>query len=374
MILARDAEVLHCYRTFYPESQGGLEHSILEISGNIPSSNVLTLSSNPGRYSLLDNRVLVQACKRWFSVASCCVGGGLLKALARDKAELLHFHFPWPFGDIAYLLAGRRRPLVITYHSDVVRQRFLGALYRPLMRQFFRRADRIVATSQNYVDSSEVLREFQNKVTVIPLGISEDNYPSPPDNVLESIEARFGHGFMLFVGVLRYYKGLDYLIRAAVDQPYKVVIAGKGPEFERLNTLANDVGANNVIFAGYVSDSEKVALLQLCRGLVFPSHLRSEAFGVTLLEGMMYRKPLISCEIGTGTSYVNKDGETGFVVNAGDVTSLQQAMFHLWEQPDIAHKMGEAGRRRFETCFTARKMADAYQVLYGQILVERGLR
>lgn len=369
--LRPEFQIVHCYRTFFPESQGGLEQVILEVAQKVDNSGVLTLADVPAQEAL-HGRVPVLTEKRWLSIASCCIGPGLVGALYRLKCSMLHFHFPWPFGDLAYLLAGRSRPLVVTYHSDIVRQRVLGALYRPLMKRFLARADRIVATSQNYLDSSPVLAEYRDKVEVIPLGISEQGYPEPSDDRLAAAELRFGRGFMLFVGALRYYKGLEYLIRSAAGQPYRVVIAGKGPEYGRLRGLAQDLGAENVIFAGFVTDDEKAALMKLCRAVVFPSHLRSEAFGVTLIEGLMYGKPLISCEIGTGTSYVNQDGETGFVIPPADPEELRGAMWKLWGNPEKAEAMGLKGRKRYERLFTGERMAAAYQRLYQVVLEERG--
>ena len=102
--------------------------------------------------------------------------------------------------------------------------------------------------------------------------------------------------------------------------------------------------------------------------MVFPSHLRSEAFGISLLEGAMASKPLISSEIGTGTSYINIDGETGFVVEAGSATSLRRAMKRLWVDEDLASQMGAAGRARFEKYFTASRMGDSYEQLYRSLL------
>ncbi|WP_444907910.1 glycosyltransferase [Microbulbifer sp. SSSA008] len=365
------AKVLQCYRTFFPESQGGVEQVIFELARNT-DGEVLTLSRTP-MYGGVFLGVKYEAMRRWFSIASCCVGLGLLPRLFQKTPDILHFHFPWPFGDVSYLLAGRSRPLVVTYHSDIIRQRFLGAIYRPLMNYFLRRADRIVATSRAYANTSKVLSAYSDKVEVIPLGISESNYPCPDSQTIESVESRFGRDFMLFVGVLRYYKGLDYLVRAAVGQPYRVVIAGRGPEMDRLMALAKRLGAKNVVFAGFVSEAEKMALFSLCRAVVFPSHLRSEAFGVTLLEGLMSGRPLISCEIGTGTSYVNSHGETGYVVKAADVDELKNAMCKLWCEPGVAFSMGLAGKRRFKRLFTAERMATSYQRLYEEVLEERGV-
>ncbi|MCX2832818.1 glycosyltransferase [Microbulbifer thermotolerans] len=364
-------KITQCYRTFFPESQGGLEQVVLEIARGT-TSRVLTLSNSgytKGEY----RNVQFLAARRWFTVASCCIGPGLIKLIYKDLADLLHFHYPWPFGDVVYCLAGRSRPLVITYHSDIVRQRTLGALYKPLMRRFFNKADRIVATSENYVKSSDVLSEFQHKIEIIPLGIDEHGYPCPSQVLQSRVRERYGRNFMLFVGVLRYYKGLEFLVRAAVGQGYQVVIAGKGPEWRRLHSLAEQLGAANVHFTGFVDEEEKMALMRLCRAVVLPSHLRSEAFGVTLIEGLMSAKPLISCEIGTGTSFVNVDGETGHVVPPANPAALREAMNDLWLNPDKAERMGWAGRQRYEKLFTGERMAAAYRKLYDEVLSERGL-
>ncbi|QKX18099.1 glycosyltransferase [Microbulbifer sp. YPW1] len=362
-------KVLHCYRTFFPESQGGLEQAVFEMASNSEGAEVLTLADRP--YEAEFERVPVRASRRWFSLASCCVGPGLIGVLIKKQADILHLHFPWPFGDLVYLLAGRRRPLVVTYHSDIVRQRLLGVFYTPLMRWFLGKADRVVATSPDYLASSPVLQQYAQKVEVIPLGISEENYPAVPDSILAGLSEKYGRDFMLFVGALRYYKGLEYLIKASVNLPFPVLIVGKGPEEEKLKQLASEVGAHNVQFLGHVSNEEKLGLLNLCRAVVFPSHLRSEAFGVTLLEGLMAGKPLISTAIGTGTSYVNVDGETGHVVPPADVDALRGAMQDLWGNPDKAQLWGRAARARYEHCFTGEKMARAYDDLYRRVLEER---
>ena len=84
------------------------------------------------------------------------------------SADLIHYHFPWPMMDLLHLATQAGKPSVVTYHSDVVRQEVLGALYRPLMWRFLSSVDRIVATSPNYLASSEVLQKFRHKTEVIP--------------------------------------------------------------------------------------------------------------------------------------------------------------------------------------------------------------
>jgi rhamnosyl/mannosyltransferase len=101
--------------------------------------------------------------------------------------------------------------------------------------------------------------------------------------------------------------------------------------------------------------------------LVLPSHLRSEAFGMVLVEAAMIGKPMISCEINTGTSFVNADGETGFVVEPGSPRALAEAMSRLLEDEALALQMGQAARRRYEQLFSGAALGQAYARLYRKV-------
>jgi rhamnosyl/mannosyltransferase len=127
----------------------------------------------------------------------------------------------------------------------------------------------------------------------------------------------------------------------------------------------------NVHFIGALPDVDKVALLQLCYAVVFPSHLRSEAFGLSLLEGAMFGKPMISSEIGTGTSYINVNGETGIVVEPSNPEAFRNAMKTLWDNPNIAAAMGKRAEERYWELFTAEQMAANYAKLYQELLAEQ---
>lgn len=127
------------------------------------------------------------------------------------------------------------------------------------------------------------------------------------------------------------------------------------------------LGVQNVILAGQVSIEEKVALLQRCRGLVLPSYLRSEAFGMVLVEAAMFGKPMVSCEIGTGTSFVNADGKTGFVVEPGSPGALAEAMNRLLADEVFAFHMGRAARARYERLFSSEALGREYAALYNEV-------
>ena len=307
--------------------------------------------------------------RKAFEIASCgfATPAGVARFGREAQAhDLVHYHFPWPFADMLHVGCRVRAPAVATYHSDVVRQRVLGAVYRPLMNRFLGGLRRIVATSPQYARTSEVLAPLAHKVSVIPLTIDPASHARPDPARMLQWRERLGEPYFAFVGVLRYYKGLDWLIDAARRTGLVVAIAGEGPDGDRVRRLATGLG--NVRFLGRIDDAEKIALLAAARGVVFPSHLRSEAFGMTLLEGAMSARPLVSCEIGTGTSFVNVDGLTGFVVPPEDAAALARAMAALADDAAFADRLGQQARQRFHDVFCSREVGRAYASLYADAL------
>jgi Glycosyltransferase len=317
--------LVHVYRTYFPDPPGGIQEAIRQISLTTQplhiDNTIFTLSPRPVPSIVDFPEGRVVRSKSWAAPASCDLG--LFDAFCKyrstiRRADILMHHFPWPFADVLRLFAGATPPLILLYHSDIVRQVLLGKVYSPLMARTLDAANAIVATSPNYAETSPILSKpsVRSKVKIIPLGINEDSYIKESDS---EVFARMGleddEPYFLFIGVLRYYKGLDFLIEAARDLTVKVVIAGSGPEYDRLLNKKVELKVSNIIFAGHVTTQEKVALLKNCKAFVLPSHLRSEAFGVVLVEAALFGKPMISCEIGTGTSYINSHGITGFVIS-----------------------------------------------------------
>lgn len=363
--------VLQVYRTYYPDTRGGIEEVMRQIALAVRphgvEATIFALSPRPRPEVLERPEGRVVRARSWAAPASCDLGGAAaLRQFARlaAAADVIHLHFPWPFADALLAAVRPRSPVVVTYHSDVVRQRLLARCYAPLMWRTFARAQAVVATSPNYAATSPVLADarLRGKVRVIPLGIDEASVAVPDRGILARLGLAEGEPFVLFVGVLRYYKGLETLLAAARGLPGRVVIAGEGAEGGRLQAQA----PGNVCFAGRVSEAEKAALLRACRAVVLPSHLRSEAFGMVLVEGALCGKPLVSCEIGTGTTYVNVAGETELVVPPQDAAALRAALARLLADEALARQMGAAARRRYERLFCGAAMGAAYAALYGE--------
>lgn len=369
--------VLHFSKTYHPDSFGGIEQVIRQLcvgTGRLGVTNsVLALSRQQNLAPLEFEGHMVHRVPLNFEIASNAVSVqafGALARLARD-ADVVHYHFPWPFMDVAHFMARIRKPSVVTYHSDIVRQRHLLRLYQPLKHRFLGSVDSIVASSPNYMASSPVLGRYRDKTRIIPYGLDKTTYAKPEPDRLAHWRARIGPKFFLFVGVLRYYKGLHILLEAAAGTDYPIVIVGAGPTEQELKEQAARLGLKNVLFVGALDEQDKAALLTLCYAVTFPSHLRSEAFGMSLLEGAMYGKPMISSEIGTGTTYVNIEGETGLVVPPSDPVALRAALRTLWDNPELARTMGRRAEERFETLFTAETMARNYTELYRELVARK---
>ena len=366
--------VLHFFKTAFPDSVGGIEQLIHQIAMGANNLGVITdvLSLSPDNVArtvemdgYLAHRVRID-----FQVASTGFSASAFLRFSQlaKQADIIHYHFPWPFMDIVHFATQLKKPTVVTYHSDIVRQKYLLKLYRPLMYQFLESVDGIVATSPNYLETSDVLNKFLHKVTVIPIGLDKATYPQTTLDNLQYWRGRFGNKFYLFVGVLRYYKGLHILLEAAQGTDFPIVIVGAGPIEQELKMQAVKLELHNVHFLGHLSDTDKVTLLTLSYGVVFPSHLRSEAFGISLLEGAMYGKAMISSEIGTGTTFINIANETGLVVPPSDPVALRQAMQYLWDHPEEVAAMGMRAEDRYWQNFTASKMVGSYVDLYQKLV------
>jgi len=371
--------ILHFFKTYLPDSVGGIEQVIFQLCESGAQhgikSQVLTLSANPSPTVIQLGQHEVHRAKLDVQFASTGFSYSVFKQFREMAAEadVVNYHFPWPFMDLVHFFSGMNKPCVVTYHSDIIRQKNLLKLYQPLMHRFLASADRIVAASPNYLHTSDVLQRFSEKPRVIPYGLNKSGYPKPDTERTARWRERLGARFFLFVGVMRYYKGLHILLDALKDVDYPVVIVGAGPLENELHAQAATLGLRNLHFLGRLDDEDKVALLQLSYAIVFPSHLRSEAFGISLLEGAMYGKPMISSEIGTGTSYINIHGETGLVVPPSHPQAFREAMRTLWENPVQAAEMGVKAEARYRQLFTADEMGRKWAELYQELLEEKSL-
>lgn len=290
----------------------------------------------------------------------------LVGAIRKSDADVVHLHWPNPPGVAAYLASGHRGPLVVTYHSDVIRQRLIGALFSPLLNMALRRAGAIIASSPNYIESSPVLSRYRSKCRVIPFGIPLLEYGAVDPVEVAGIRARFPGPLVLGVGRLVYYKGFDLLIQAMRNVDATLMLIGNGPMRASLEETARRTGQNGRIrFLGAVEDA--VPYFHAADVFVLPAVARSEAFGLVQLEAMACGKPVVNTRVNSGVPFVSRDGETGLTVEPGSVDQLAEALRLLTADPELRCRYGCAARKRMEAEFRveimARKTMDVYRSL-----------
>jgi rhamnosyl/mannosyltransferase len=356
---------------------GGVETHVRDLARYLPleiDRKVLVCSEDKSRKVEVIDGVEVIKARSLGIFRSSPVPAGFSKELTSflNWADVYHFHFPFPPGEFSFLHSRITKPLVVTYHSDIVRQKFLLKLYEPFLIRFLKRANIIIATSPAYIKSSPYLSKFEEKCTVVPVGIDTQEFlpEKRPVELIEEIRKKVGSPFVLFVGRLIYYKGVQYLIEAfkMIRSDVRLVIIGKGKLENDLRKLVDDLLlSDRIIFLEPQPYEVLKAYYWACELFVLPSVERSEAFGLVLLEAQACGKPAISTELGTGTSYANLDGVTGFVVPPRNPEALADAIEKLISDDELRREMGETARKRVFEEFDVRVMAERVAEVYRKV-------
>lgn len=361
---------------FYPPVIGGIEYHVRLLAEKLVEFPVVekveVIVANDiseWKSEKVNEKLAITRVPNWRTVASTPIAPAFIKYFRTLDADIVHFHFPYPFGDFAWLLSCMNKPVVITYHSDILRQKVLNYFYAPIRNMFFSRADKIIATSPRLIQCSSVLQKFRYKTVVVPLGINPDKFLST-DGIKCGQKLRQKYAWqkpvVLFVGRLVYYKGVEYLVEAFKDIDAQLVMVGKGVLKGKLQEMVNSYSIKDkVSFYESVSDDELVAFYHGCDIFVLPSVASTEAYGLVQLEAMACGKPVISTNLPTGVPYVNKHGITGLVVEPCSVKDLAEAMDTLVKNKDLRERLGRQAKERMLREFTDRsmvaKIVDTYQ-------------
>lgn len=370
--------VLYLYKDYYPVL-GGIENHIRVLAEGLRArgvdASVLVTNTTGETVEETIGGVPVVKTARQVNVSSAPVSFPFFSWVRKLEADadIAHAHMPYPPGEVAHLLAGRARRFVVTYHSDIVRQRVLGALYRPFLWQVLRQARLIAVSNPIYIQDSPFLRRYAAKCRVIHFGLNLERFAATPEIEAEAAvwRARYGNRpLLLFVGRLRHYKGVNVLIEAMQQLPEATaLIVGIGPLAEEWQQQTQAAGLNDCVhFLGEQPDAAVLALYHAADIFVLPSTNRAETFGIVQLEAMACGRPVICTELGTGTSYVNQDGVTGRVVPSGDALALAGAVRQLLADAALRARMGAAGRHRAQTEFSIDAMLNRTLDFYHEAL------
>lgn len=366
--------ILHIYKDYHPVL-GGIENHIKTLAEGLATRGhrVTVLVTNTAPHSDVTWRgnLTIAKTSRLLHLASTPLSLPMpVYARCMKGVDVINLHFPYPPGDLVSLAVPGRPPLVVSYHSDIVRQQTILRAYTPLLIHTLNRATRIVAASPQYIASSPWLRPRAARCVVSPYSVDLDRFATPDEGGVAAFRSRYGDvPLLLFVGRFRYYKGLHFLLEALtlMQQRAHLLLVGTGPEEQRLNELAQSLGvAESVSFLGEVSDDDLPTCYHAATAFVLPSHLRSEAFGIVQLEAQAAGLPIVCTELGTGTSYITQHGQTGFVVPPASPAALARALDVLLANPNLARRMGQAGRGRAEREFSHTHLVERMEHIYAE--------
>jgi glycosyltransferase involved in cell wall biosynthesis len=356
---------------FYPPVRGGIETLLKSMCEGFVrrGAEVECVVANERAKTIEEriNGVCVRRMRSFGTIFSTSICPGYVAAARASSAGIWHAHFPNPLADLAVLRAPRFARIVITYHSDVVRQAGLMRFYGGLLEKCLHRADRIVVASPRHIEFSKWLQPHREKCVVIPFGIEQERF-GKAQVLTAKASSNMGRPILLTVGRLVGYKGHHWLIEAMKKVDADLWIIGSGPLEAELREQTADSGLNGrVHFLGNVSDDDLPAFYQACDVFILPSITPNEAFGMVQLEAMACGRPVISCDLNSGVPWVNQHERTGLVIPPRDVVALSSAINKLAADPALARKMGEAGRARVHREFTEDQMIGRYFELFEEL-------
>lgn len=292
------------------------------------------------------------SCKMNLKLSSAPLSIDFLKNFMKlvKNYDIIHVHSPNPIAEVLSIFSPK--PVIIHWHSDIVKQKILYKFYKPFQQMALKKAKRVICTSPQYLVSSKQLERHKEKAVIIPVGLNPKRLfcDKQDEKFLELRNKVKGKKIILSIGRLIYYKGFEYLIQAAKYLPDNVVvvIAGDGPLYSKLKGMIDQLGLKDKVFlTGRVNDIG--IFLRNCDLFCLPSIERSEAFGLVLVEALFYGKPLVTTDVyGSGMSYVNKDGETGLVASPKDPKALASAINKILSDSNLYKKFSDNAKERFK--------------------------
>ena len=355
--------ILEVNKAYYPHT-GGIETVIRQYSEELgkvcPAAEVKVLVCRDGRGKGSReklNGVDVTRAASMGTYFSCPLSLDFIRKFRKmaKKADVVHIHVPFPLADVALLLSGFKGRVVVSWHSDVVKQKKLLMFYKPFMKSLLKRADRILVATEGHIEGSAYLKDYREKCRVLPYGIVPGAYLRVPEgNVLSELCNDKDSVKLLFTGRLVYYKGVDVLLRAMKETSgCELFISGEGELEEGLREYVRDNGLEDrVHFMGFLPQTALRQAFRECDVFILPSVERSEAFGIVQIEAMVYGKPVINTALPSGVPYVSLDGITGLTVPPSDSDSLAEAINTLVGDKELRETMGRAAAERVKTEFS----------------------
>jgi glycosyltransferase involved in cell wall biosynthesis len=368
--------VLHAYKVFRPDVDGGVPAVITTVvGGSAPevSSRILVARGRAGLGRTYgDNGTSVRAVASFGNCLGMPIAPGFPAALAAEarKADVVALHLPFPLNDIGALGIAGHIPIVVHWHADVIGRRMVARALEPLFHGTLRRAARIIVADSAIAENSNLLGAYRGKCEVVPFGIDTDDWGTLDPEQLhraERLRERYPR-LVVALGRLVPYKGFDVLVRASAQLDCHLVVIGTGKQQKYLEGIAADLGAKTkVSFTGYLSHGDVKVHLHAARVFAFPSITKAETFGIAQLEAMATGLPVVNTSIPTAVPRIARDGIEALTVPPHDVAALSAAISRLLNDEGLAGRLGAAGRERARDVFDQRQFLTRLNRIYREV-------
>jgi phosphatidylinositol alpha-mannosyltransferase len=288
--------------------------------------------------------------------------------LAKEKFDILHFHEPWVPLLSRQLLQRSTSVNIATFHSKVpeaLMTRTVIKVVTPYIKSVMSYLHELTAVSPSGADYAASLTE--DPITIIPNGIDLVKYKP------RAYRKKAGDKeTILYIGRLERRKGVKYLLRAyrilSQDNPdLELIIAGDGPERERLELLSEDLKLSNVSFLGYISEDLKLELLSKADIFCSPA-IFGESFGIVLLEAMAMRTV---CVAGNNSGYSDLMQGIGSmsIINPEDSVEFARRLDTLLHEQKL-RQLWKDWAKTYVKQFNYPNVVKQYEAFYKEALKE----
>jgi len=363
---------------YYPPDIGGIEYFMYDLTEELNKNGIqcdVLCSNSKNEFSIETmNDYRVYRTKNYGKIASTAISPQMifqLKKIIRNY-NIMHIHFPDPMAIIALMIAYNEKiKIIVHWHSDIIKQKHLKKMFLPFQNWLLTKADVIIATSPNYIESSEDLKNYKNKCIAIPSGLNPNRLKVNEEVFIQLKNLYKNKKIIYSFGRMTEYKGFDYLINSAnyFSDEYIILIAGGGNNIKYKEMIKTQNLEKKVKLLGRIKDDEVGAYYKLCDLFVLPSITRNEAFGLVQCEAMYFGKPIVSTNIeGSGVSYVNKNNETGLVIPIRNSKAIYEACIKLINNDELYKKFSFNAKLRFDKMFHINSITKNIIKIYKEVL------
>ncbi|MEZ5016241.1 MAG: N-acetyl-alpha-D-glucosaminyl L-malate synthase BshA [Flavipsychrobacter sp.] len=297
----------------------------------------------------------------------------MVDVITNNNLDLLHVHYAIPHASAAYFArqilkkAGRDIPYITTLHGTDITLVGKDKTYAPVVTFSINESDAITAVSESLKEETFASFDIEKEIKVIPNFVDTKRFRQSNKDHFKKMVAPNDERIMVHASNFRKVKRVDDVIKVFKlvneQMPSKLLMVGDGPERQNAEEMCRQMNiCDDIRFLGKQEEMDEI--LSISDLFILPS--AHESFGLSALEAMACRVPVISTNAG-GLSEINKEGVTGFLANVGDVDTMAKHAMSILKDDATLNKFKAAAAKHAEL-FEQDKIVPVYEQLYEEVI------